>query len=570
MNSQERATVNVLATGVVVVILLSVGLFWARWLCALQRADLLPEADREATVALPLSLSSLQAGEDPNARFERYLTAEMVPRRPSFTCLLGLGAVQYVQQHQPGGPGSDVYRWNSPPNDATSVYYDRCRGLIVYKGVESQQRADGTQAWRWFTYYAGPEGIGETPEEKLGRFNSPVADRYMLQPQIVYDRVLRRFFAIEWSAQNVRKGPELPSDDARQPVQIRTLWRDPVSLKLLARHAPWEGQGNNSILVGALYSTEGRLLVLDASGRIDLLDSQTLQFAGVAGRLASPASLFGFPRPTRPQDVISYAAFPIGISRGNAGRGRTYAGCAVATVSREAMGLRLDVYDANGHSLGGDDMAFRPYVETANDKITRGRAIPSTKAAYADLPGAQVLTLAKFTLENLHPPVLLLASYLAGPNLVATAGYRSPFLLPDSFVAMSGRDAHAGCFGRASFAFSLALPAFLLSLVLTGRVTRDGARLGLSKNVRAAWVAGTVLFGLPAYITYRLTRPRIALVTCANCGLGRRPDLEKCQRCGSPWAVPELVPPAWRVLDEQEPAEERLSAPVQQAESSAE
>jgi hypothetical protein len=109
------------------------------------------------------------------------------------------------------------------------------------------------------------------------------------------------------------------------------------------------------------------------------------------------------------------------------------------------------------------------------------------------------------------------------------------------------------------------LPAFLLSLLLAWRVTHDGARLGLSKNARAAWVAGTVAFGLPAYITYRLTRPKVALVTCANCGLGRRPDREKCQRCGSPWGVPELVPPAWRVLGEQEPAEESTPAPVPQA-----
>jgi uncharacterized OB-fold protein len=39
------------------------------------------------------------------------------------------------------------------------------------------------------------------------------------------------------------------------------------------------------------------------------------------------------------------------------------------------------------------------------------------------------------------------------------------------------------------------------------------------------------------------------LVTCANCGRMRRPDMEKCHRCGSKWYVPELIPPTWRVLD---------------------
>jgi hypothetical protein len=449
------------------------------------------------------------------------------------------------------------------------VYYDRSLGLIVYQGIENEPRADGTKAIRSFTYYAGPEGIGEKPQERLGRFGSPVADRFMLQPQIVYDRVQRRFFAIEWSAQKVRKGPELLPNDTHQPMQIRTPCRFPRTLEVSLRPAARETQGDKSILLGAFFSTEDRLLVLDASGRIDLLDSQTLEFAGVAGRLASPTPLFGFPRPTRPEDVISYAVYPIGISRGKAGQGRTYAGCAVATVSREATGLRLDVYDANGQPLKRDEMGFRPYAETTDGKITRGQSIPSTKAAYSYLPGAEVLTIAKWAFENLHPPVFLLASYLAGPHLAATAGYRSLFLLPDSFVAMSARDVGAGPVGRSSRAFLLALPAFLLSLLLAWRVTRDGARLGLPKNTRAAWFAGTAVFGLPAYITYHLTRPRVMLVTCANCGGGRRPDREKCPRCGSPWVVPELVPPAWRVLGEPEPAEERLSAPVQQADSSA-
>jgi uncharacterized OB-fold protein len=60
---------------------------------------------------------------------------------------------------------------------------------------------------------------------------------------------------------------------------------------------------------------------------------------------------------------------------------------------------------------------------------------------------------------------------------------------------------------------------------------------------------GIIAFGLSGYITYRLTRPRETLVTCANCGKLRRPDMNKCHRCGSKWHVPELTPPTWRVLD---------------------
>jgi hypothetical protein len=39
-----------------------------------------------------------------------------------------------------------------------------------------------------------------------------------------------------------------------------------------------------------------------------------------------------------------------------------------------------------------------------------------------------------------------------------------------------------------------------------------------------------------------------ARVTCPNCGRDRWVDREKCHHCGSPWLVPELVPPAWRVI----------------------
>ena len=188
------------------------------------------------------------------------------------------------------------------------------------------------------------------------------------------------------------------------------------------------------------------------------------------------------------------------------------------------------------------------YAEARRWQDSKGWSIPSVAAAYFQLPGAEILTVVQFTLESLHPPVLLALSHWAAPHLEATAGYRSIFLLPDSFVAMSARDAEIGRLARFFRACLLVFPAVLLALLLAWLVTRDGAKMGVSKNARAAWIAGTVLFGLPAYITYRLMRPKITLVTCTNCGKSRRPDRDQCHRCGSPWTVPELTPPAWRVL----------------------
>jgi len=87
-----------------------------------------------------------------------------------------------------------------------------------------------------------------------------------------------------------------------------------------------------------------------------------------------------------------------------------------------------------------------------------------------------------------------------------------------------------------------------LAIWLATRVSKDAVVVGLSENARAYWIIGTLAFGLTAYITYRLTRPKITLVTCPNCGKMRRPDMAKCHRCKSDWLVPELRPPVWRVL----------------------
>jgi hypothetical protein len=99
------------------------------------------------------------------------------------------------------------------------------------------------------------------------------------------------------------------------------------------------------------------------------------------------------------------------------------------------------------------------------------------------------------------------------------------------------------------FALLLMTPATLLALWLAARILRDASTLGLSKNVRRFWVIAALTFGLTGYITYRLTRPKVSLVTCVNCGKPRRTDTGICHRCGSKWDVPELTPPAWRVLN---------------------
>ena len=218
-----------------------------------------------------------------------------------------------------------------------------------------------------------------------------------------------------------------------------------------------------------------------------------------------------------------------------------YRGLFAAAVSREGTALALAVFDANGVPIKSDQTWTT---------VRRGNIITySSSVVFFGAPWAPVMTIGKFLLENLHPPILSLASYFTAGSIEAASGHRAMFLLPNSFIAMKGRDARGNIATRFLAALLLILPSIVLAIFLAVRVGKDAAVVGLPQKTRRFWTLGTIAFGLASYITYRLTRPKITLVTCANCGKPRRPDMETCHRCGSKWDVPELIPPVWRVVN---------------------
>jgi hypothetical protein len=564
MNARGHNLANILALGTVATVLLCTGLFWARSLCGLQRYDRLRRAAPEVRATLDLSrLRPDGRQSDPNLVRPYRVTARLQPATPLLT---GLGAVQYLLSRMPTGPESNVYRWSSDP-DAERLYFDTTLGQMVYEGTHKVTQPDGRVTRSPFGYCAGPEGVAPAPDEKLGRFVDPIVDRHRMRPWIVYDRAAGRFFAVDWSGRTVKKGPELALDDAQRPVQIGTLEKNPWALYTMGMTgAPGRnlgdaaGDAGPNVIMGLMSMTD-YTPVLDTSGRIRFLDVDTLELGISRMRLPAPGGLYAERRPAAPRDVAAYCVQPLSIFSAGDDRKWSSLGCVVATLSGDATLVQLEVFDPNGGLVASDETSIPQYAETGRGEITRRASMSSTQAAYFRLPGAYGLTLAKLALESLHPPVLLLLSYFPASVFEATAGYRSLLLLPDSFLAMKARDKQGRPVEEFFASMAFAVPALILALLLAWRVDRDGGRLGLSKNVRTAWLVGTVLFGLPAYITYRLTRPKPTLVTCANCGLGRRPDLEKCHHCGSPWIVPELTPPAWRVRGEQEYAD--AGAPAQ-------
>jgi len=536
MNSQRYRAWNVVATGLLVLIVTLMVLFWARWGCECARLEMLPEQARNIRIEMPGFLQPRAAGgAEPNA-IPFAFVATMAPRE---TLAEGLGLRQYWDAYDLEKPASHVVVW-SRDDVGVRLYYDRSLGAMVYHFPVAVPQANGTHVNKKVVAYAGPGGVADRPEEKLGRFNDPVIRLVPGDPDhpVLYDRGLRRFFGIDWRDKTVKQGPALTGKGAAPVVDFGWPRKQSACLGL-ALDTP-----ESHVTFGM---DPDRAVVLDAAGSLWMLNLQTLEYTGSVGVLPGVATLFSSARRATPDELFAYHVHPV-----FPGRGDVYAGCAVAVLSRDATAMKVEVFDANGTSIAVQESAL-PDGAAAEGGLSARHGSRSTVAAlYFGLPNAPVLTAAKFILESLHPPVLLWLSYFTASSFEATAGYRSIFVVPNSLAAMKGRDVDFWWLPRFVTALLLLMPGVVLGGLLSGLVSRDAERLGMPARARRLWMAATVLFGLPAYVTFEITRPRIARVTCQNCGRDRRVDGEKCHHCGSPWLVPDLIPPAWRVIGEPE------------------
>jgi hypothetical protein len=424
----------------------------------------------------------------------------------------------------------------------------------------------------------------------------------------IYDKKLRRFFKIDFNKETVTKGPELGKENRRyEPIQTGQLgktifnmnWSPP---KIKKSEEDKKEAGSMSYVESIIANAHDRaagpyLLVLDKSGLIYLLDRESLKFVQIdghnmlAGRLPRPTTYFGARGGiARPQDLLGYEVWPLTLTThffeenseskkvffGEPFIGHTkpspskierkYLGMFAAGLSRNGTVLTLSVFDEKGKLIKSAESSF---TKQAGNRTV---SYLSSKEVFFRPPGATTFTIIKYLAENLHPPILSLGSYFTASAFEAGAGHRGLFLLPNSFIAMWGRS-HLGNFVERFFrALGWIFPSIIFSIWLATRVSKNAIVVGLSENARLYWMIGTLAFGLAAYITYRLTRPGITLVTCQNCGKMRRPDMDRCHRCKSEWLVPELTPPAWRILDgvQTEPAERADEGSIADAEGAEE
>ncbi|MFH1614713.1 MAG: hypothetical protein ABIG61_06490 [Planctomycetota bacterium] len=553
--------VKVFASGFIALVLFSIVLFWARWIL---QAILLADMGRQ-TVRIPVSrLVPDQIENDPNVVQHSLITAKT---QPVEWLAMNLGITAGIRAAEDKFERQWFRSGEAEGSRRLSVYFDKTKGLLVYN-IFFRQRIAGRLEWaRQTLAYFGPNGGFTAPERNLGRFSDPVIGELQVIDEsrvkfewIVYDQKQRRFFRIivgpEKEGIVVHKGPQLDKDDFHRPTQIGKLNKGKEGLSLsfsppmveysLHTHTEAEQPGffqrgrrkDTALkeLIPALHSNYSScdagpyVLVLDEAGGIDLLDKQTLSFAGVAGRLPAAPTFFSETDEVVPKDLLAYNVLPLVITG-------EYRGLFAASVSRDATGLAVVIFDEKGRRIAGD----------FNHARNHDRALAAV--IYEETTGGIAIAIGKYLLENLQPFVFGITSYFSGSSVEAGAGYRTLFILPNSFAGMFSREAGGTHYiARFFFALFLLSPSVILGIFLALRIAKSTAIVGLSSTAKLWWIVGAVCFGLVAYITYRLAGPREDLVTCLNCGKLRRCDMDKCHHCKSPWHVPHLEPPAWRVM----------------------
>jgi hypothetical protein len=535
MRASVNNLVKVITTGFIVLTLLSLPLFWLRYICEGNLIeDVLPYEARKVHLE-PSGLVPDELERDPNVISHSHVEARL---RHGGT----LGITKYFTGIVPGEDHGNIYFFDNYSNssDWQVVYFDQSTGYITCRYAIGQRMPDKTLIRKEVQLYAGPEGFSEIPDKKLGKFIYPVVDTTgnYRNGITLYDKKLRRFFNVDFDKRTVVKGPQLSKDDPHKPIEIGLLRKNSNIVNL-----NWYGpQAKPSVVNIEKERQDQFLLVLDATGRIDLLDRETLEFSGTAGYLPAPNTLFPGRQDVRPKDLLAYEVIPPTLETDHQFRGMFVAG-----VNREGTAMTLDIFNKEGRRVSRHSSMYQYEHYFRENYIPV--AIPSSEAVYFHIPWGPVLTITKYLLENLHPPILSILSYFTAESFEAGAGHRALFVLPNSFIAMKGRDMRAHFAERFITALLLILPSITLSLFFVWRVNKDATLVGFSKNAKLFWIIGTISFGLAAYITYRLTRPKITLVTCQNCGKPRRPDMDLCHRCKSKWHVPELIPPRWRVVN---------------------
>ena len=212
--------VRVTATGFVILTLLSIPLFWIRFLCKESLHVWMPREFKHVAI-VPTGLLPDNLENDPNIERHSQVYADLEEWEYPH-----LGIIEYFESTSPGESHSCLMLSSSEKDWA---YFDNKSGQFVFRYTEAKIMPDSDKLEREVQYYIGPEGISEIPDKTLGRFVEPIADSSEFKTSlwksgriILYDKKLRHFFAINLAERIITKGPQPSEDDTRQPIERQT------------------------------------------------------------------------------------------------------------------------------------------------------------------------------------------------------------------------------------------------------------------------------------------------------------------------------------------------------------
>lgn len=579
MKKQTWELINAVATGFIVLVLFLLVLFWCRLLCNNHLIKEMPEQARQITIkpsglipgeptAQKTGPRSRSTSEQPGPNEPNVLFSQIYAQTYWDSILfsaVGRPLLNIISEVMPYRDANErVYYWYRDKDNY--ICFDKHTGLIRRRYTPDRNEPNDENMSFSNELFAGPNGISRTVSASLGRFyDLSISGGWGPNWIGIYDGTSRQFYVIDFVEGTVNKESKLTEINRRGMVATgkiekgfytaivpQVIWSPPEIWN--AAEGGWRRQ--RVFLAGEDFSsteyyvrgwsiTRPFVQILDKTGRIYNYNTKE-QSLVQAGFLPMPWSMFKSEVQNdiaKPRNVLAYNVLPVyatlktpfDLNKPPEGSDVRYLGMSVACVSREGTAMALAVFDPNGRMVcRGDTMC---------------EGMPSVEAVYSQSPEAPIWTMAEFLLENLQPTVFGMAAYLCGDCISATAGHRALFILPNSFIGMLGRAVANTFLEKQVLALLLICPSLVLSVWLAGRIRKDAKLTGLSNSSVKGWMAGTMAFGLPAYITYRMTRHKEVLVTCQNCGMMRRPDMEKCHRCGSKWDMPELTPPNWRICD---------------------
>jgi hypothetical protein len=554
MNKSNNSRGMVFCVGFIVLIFVSLALFWCRFFFKLAMFNV---AGNPIAKVQPSGLVDKAIENAPYTK-PSHITFGISSDEMMFA---GLGMPDYFINNMPFEESVENYFYQSTDKknkNGYAVYYDKGLRQFVYCDMYFDNSDN-----RWIKkiqYYVGPDGVSKEKDDKIGRFVKPIKIGSHYE-RMFYDEGLKQFFRLDirgkrWSSRIGQDGKTTKEwIDGKIVVFMgkplaEDTWRRPVGYYPVghASYLQWmppqkrrnkddsEGKENrrrsihwDPINVGIVDGLSKYMAVVDATGRIDLLDRSTLEFAGNnVGKLPVAPEFYGY---YGSEDIQVNNLYGFDIITFTDPNSRKYKGMAVGTAARDINGVALAVYDAKGRLFGRT---------TFNLEMLRPGVM---RVAWGP-----VFVISKFALESLQGLVFQAGSLVTeafGPR----SWGRSLFFMPDSFAAGRERIDMENYLEKYVILFFMLIPGMAIGILLAWRVSRDAKITGLPDSARMWWVIITIAFGLSAYITYRIVRPKIALVSCINCGKLRRPDMEECHHCRGSWETARSNGPSWRVIE---------------------